>query len=83
METYTLESDSLVIETETFLTLLLSSMEHEKFRMNLRRPLRKTKYSWISDSELVPWGNGEKEPREGIEKEREIASLQSEETIFM
>ena len=82
MENYTQESDSLVTEIKKLFFLFLSSMEHVEFRMNLRRPLRKTKYSWISDSEIVPWGNGEKEPREGIEKEREIASLQSEVTVF-
>jgi len=38
-------------------------MEHVKFCVNLRGPSRKAKYSWISDSEEVPWGKGEKEPR--------------------
>ncbi len=32
----------------------------------------------MSDSELVPRGNGEKNPGKGSEKEREIASLQTE-----
>ena len=31
-----------------------SRPEHEKFRLNLRRPLRKAKYSITTDSEQVP-----------------------------
>lgn len=51
LKKYTQESYSLVIEIKIIIILFLSSMEHVKFRMNLRRPFRKTKYFWMSDSE--------------------------------
>jgi len=54
--------------------LILSSMEHVKFCVNLRGPPRKTKYYWISDSEIVPWGKGEKNPGRGV---KEIVKLQA------
>ena len=53
LEKYTIESDSLVTESAK-LFLLPSSMGHVEPRVNLRGPPRKAKYSWISDSELVP-----------------------------
>jgi hypothetical protein len=43
-------------------------MEHVKFRMNRREPSRKAKYYWMSNSELVPWGKGEKNPGRGVKK---------------
>ena len=43
-------------------------MEHVKFRVNLRGPPRKAKYSWISDSEVVPRGKGEKNPGRGVKR---------------
>ncbi len=43
-------------------------MEHEELRANLRGPPRKAKYSWMSDSELVPRGKGEKNPGRGVKK---------------
>ena len=67
MENYTQESDSLV--AKSFKNYLLpSSMEHVEFRVNLRGPPRKAKYSWISDRELVPRGKGEKNPGRGVKK---------------
>ena len=47
--------------------------------MNLREPSRKAKYSWITDSELVPRGKGEIEFRKKSEIDREITSLKTEE----
>ncbi len=41
-------------------------MEHVEFRVNLRGPPRKAKYSWMSDSEIVPRGKGEKNPERGV-----------------
>ena len=35
--------------------------------MNLPEPSGKAKYSLVTDSELVPWGKGEKHPSEGSE----------------
>ena len=43
-------------------------MEHVKFRVNQRGPPRKAKYSWMTDSETVPWGKGEKNPGRGVKK---------------
>ena len=43
-------------------------MEHVKFRVNLRGPPRKAKYSWLSNSEIVPRGKGEKNPGRGVKE---------------
>jgi len=42
--------------------MFLSSTRHVKPGVNLRRPRRKAKYYVSTDSELVPWGKGEKHP---------------------
>jgi hypothetical protein len=52
-------------------------MGHVKSRVNLRGPPRKAKYSYVTDSELVPRGKGEREPREGSEIEHETVILQA------
>ena len=46
---------------------LPSSMGHVKPRVNQRGPPRKAKYSWVTDSEEVPRGKGEREPLKGSE----------------
>lgn len=43
-------------------------MEHVKFRVNHRGPPRKAKYSCVTDRELVPRGNGEKNPGRGVKE---------------
>jgi hypothetical protein len=53
------------------LSLIPSSMGHVESRVNLRGPPRKAKYSWVTDSEQVPRGKGEREPLEGSEREHE------------
>ena len=40
-------------------------------------PSSKAKYSLLTDSELVPWGKGEKNPGEGSEIEPETLCLQA------
>ncbi len=40
-------------------------------------PPSKPKYSCMTDSELVPWGKGEKNPDEGSEIDPEIECLQA------
>ena len=40
-------------------------------------PSSKAKYSWLTDSEPVPWGKGEKNPCEGSEIEPETAYVQA------
>ena len=56
---------------------ILSSAEHVKFCMNLPEPSGKAKYSCETDSELVPWGKGEKYPEQGGEIESETVRLQA------
>ena len=51
-------------------------MGHEESRVNLRGPPRKTKYSWMTDSELVPWGKGEKNLEQRSEIDPETNYLQ-------
>lgn len=48
-----------------------------KSRVNQRGPPRKAKYSWMTDSEIVPRGKGEKEPLSGSEIEHETVSCQA------
>ena len=48
--------------------LIPSSMGHVKSRVNLRGPPRKAKYSWVTDSEPVPRGKGEKNPHRGVKQ---------------
>ena len=54
LESRTKESESLVVENWIRPREFLSSTGHVKPRVNLRRPLRKAKYSMSTDSELVP-----------------------------
>ena len=45
--------------------------------MNQPGPSGKAKYSWETDSELVPWGKGEKYPKQGSEIVPETVCLQA------
>ena len=49
----------------------MSRAEHEEFCLKMGRPLSKAKYYWLTDSEQVPWGKGEKHPDKGSEREPE------------
>jgi hypothetical protein len=40
-------------------------------------PSPKAKYSWLTDSEPVPWGKGEKNPGEGSEIDPETVCVQA------
>lgn len=53
-----------------------SSTLHEELCVNMRRPLRKAKYSLATDSELVLWRKGEKYRCERSEIEPETLYLQ-------
>ena len=46
-------------------------------------PSSKAKYSLLTDSELVPWGKGEKNPCEGSEIEPETVCIQAVEADFV
>ena len=50
---------------------------HEKSCLKLPGPSGKAKYSWETDSELVPWGKGEKHPEQGSEIVPETVRLQA------
>ena len=55
MERPAIEGDSPVIENEKSCWFLFpSNTEHEKFCVNLPGPSGKAKYSYVTDSELVP-----------------------------
>ena len=43
-----------------------SSTGHEKSGVNMGGPPPKAKYSLVTDSEVVPRGNGEKNPGRGV-----------------
>ena len=62
---------------------ILSSAEHVKFCVNLPEPSGKAKYSCETDSELVPWGKGEKYSEQESEIEPETIRLQAVGAIFM
>ena len=50
---------------------------HEKSWLNMGGPSSKAKYSWLTDSEPVPWGKGEKNPCEGSEIDPETVYVQA------
>ena len=52
-------------------------MEHVEFHGNLGGPSPKAKYLSMTDSELVPWGKGEKNPNAGSERAPETECLQA------
>ena len=45
---------------------------HVKSCLNMGGPPSKPKYSLMTDSELVPWGKGEKNPDEGSETDLKL-----------
>ena len=65
------------------LNSILSRAGHVKSCLNLPGPSGKAKYSRETDSELVPWGKGEKYPEQGSEIEPETIRLQAVGAIFM
>lgn len=79
MENYTTESDSLVTKSFYSLKLFPSSMGHVESRVNLRGPPRKAKYSWMSDSEIVPRGKGEKNPGRGVKENVKLQAYKQKE----
>ena len=56
---------------------ILSKAGHVKSCLNLPGPSGKAKYYWETDSELVPWGKGEKHPEQGSEIVPETVRLQA------
>ena len=56
---------------------ILSRAGHVKSCLNQPEPSGKAKYYWETDSELVPWGKGEKHPKQGSEIVPETVRLQA------
>ena len=67
MESRSTEGERPVTENSTPPRDFLSNAIHVELRMKSRRPLRKAKYSSVTDSEQVPRGKGEKFRRERSE----------------
>lgn len=55
----------------------MSRSGHEKSWLNMGGPSSKAKYSSKTDSELVPWGKGEKYFEKKDEKDPETVRLQA------
>jgi hypothetical protein len=55
----------------------MSRSGHEKSWLKMGGPSSKAKYSLLTDSELVPWGKGEKNPGEGSEIDPETVCIQA------
>jgi hypothetical protein len=62
----TREGESPVIENCADSSCIPSSMGHEESHVNQRGPSRKAKYYCVTDSEPVPRGKGEKNPKWGV-----------------
>ena len=77
MESWTIEGDSPVHVKNWFFSRILSNTGHVKSCVNLPGPSGKAKYFWETDSELVPWGKGEKYPEQGSEIVPETMRLQA------
>jgi hypothetical protein len=57
-----IEGDSPVHELQFIDSSTLSRAGHVESCLNLSEPSDKAKYSWETDSELVLWRKGEKNP---------------------
>ena len=77
MENLTKEGDSPVYEMIVIPSSILSRAGHVKSCLNLPEPSGKAKYSWETDSELVLWRKGEKNPEQGSEIDPETVCLQA------
>ncbi len=77
MENRSKEGDRPVTKNQASPRVFLSNAIHVKLRVKSRRPLRKAKYSLVTDSEQVPRGKGEKYRRERSEIVPETMRLHS------
>ena len=71
------EGDNPVDEIKHTPSSILSRAGPVKSCLNQPAPSGKTKYSWETDSEQVPWGKGEKYPEQGSEIVPETVRLQA------
>ena len=77
LESWTTGGESPVHVSNIDPSSILSRAGHEKSCLNLPGPSGKAKYYWETDSELVPWGKGEKHPEQGSEIVPETVRLQT------
>ena len=77
LERITEGGESPVYETDYIPSSILSTAGPEKSCGNLPAPSGKAKYSWETDSELVPWGKGEKHFEQKSEIVPETMRLQA------
>jgi hypothetical protein len=75
MESPAIDGDSPV--DEKAFCVKLSKAGHVKPCLNMGGPSSMAKYYWLTDSELGPWGKGEKNPGEGSEIEPETVCVQA------
>ena len=65
-ESCAIDGESPVVESSLNAVWLPSSMGHVKSRMNSRGPPRKTKYSYVTDSEKYREGKMKRTPLRGV-----------------
>ena len=70
-----IEGDSPV--HEEVIVVKTSRTGHVLSCLKMGGPSSKAKYSWLTDSEPVPWGKGEKNPCKGSEIEPETVYVQA------
>lgn len=58
----TLDGESSIIESITNLCSNPNNMVHMESCVNQQGPPSKAKYSWVTNSEVVPWRKGERNP---------------------
>ena len=75
LESIAIQGDSPV--TDMSFWVKTSKAGHVISCLNMGGPSSKAKYSWLTDSEPVPWGKGEKNPCEGSEIEPETVYVQA------
>ena len=77
LESHTIEGESPVRISINNIIGILSKAGHVKSCLKLPGPSGKAKYFWETDSELVPWGKGEKNLEQRSEIVPEIMRLQT------
>ena len=75
LESCAIPGDSPV--TDNAFIVKSSKAGHVISCLNMGGPSSKAKYYWLTDSEPVPWGKGEKNPCEGSEIEPETVYVQA------
>ena len=77
MELWITEGENPVHELKALHSSILSTARSETPCGNSPAPSGKAKYFWETDSELVLWRKGEKNPEQGSEIDHETVRLQA------